>query len=171
MAVLGRILQILGWLWLAAGIFGPNLALVNIGVPLGLILVFVARIIRSQAARQEMPELGREQEPAEPDNLPRPVIIDSERQREERPAPQGSVFEPEPSEIPQPDPSAEEERPRKRNQLLEQIVSAGREAADEVMSPAEGEEVEQADPPDLKKPMSSAEMIARAHQRWDSKSR
>ncbi len=115
-----------------------------------------------------MPELGGQQ-PAEEES-PQPArMMNTERQRQ-RPVPEPIVLEPEAR--PEPGPPAGKERPVKRNQLLEQIVSAGRDVAGDDPMASQGDEVEPAaELPDLKRPMSSAEMIARAHERWDSKPR
>lgn len=171
MAALGRILQVLGWLWLAFGLFGPDHPLLDLGVPFGIIVIFVARVIRNQAATSDLPELGdrsgdgsapaeqeREKRPeprARPEPRTRPESRARPEPRPEPPEPAYSIHEPES------EPEVEE-----RSELLEQIVGAGREIDEEMSGPMGSDDSETEE---SRRPMSSAEMIARAHERWDSK--
>jgi hypothetical protein len=65
MAALGRLLQVIGWLWLVAGFALPALDLAEINPFPGLILIFVARALRTQAARNAPPEPAAEEQAPE----------------------------------------------------------------------------------------------------------
>jgi len=167
MAALGRILQIIGWLWFLAGLASRFFEFAAIDVFPGLILVFVARVIRAQAARQAPAEdVVRDQPPpAAP-----PRALNTERQADQS-VPQTST--PRHSD-PVPKPALEPPPVKKRNELLQDIVLAGKEVA--VTKPAKTQpeprpERSASVEPELKKttPMSSAEMIAQARKRWDRK--
>lgn len=164
MRALGRILQFIGWLWLFAGIFGPRFGLLDVGVPVGLILIFVARVIRNQAERTEMPELG--EETSQTAEAPEPVRETRPEPREETPSQPVRPTTRYRSPAPEREPT---ERSEEGNDLLERIVRAGREVDDEMTLPQAGDESTTSE--DMRRPMSSAEMIARAHERWDSKGR
>lgn len=159
MAAIGRILQVLGWLWIIAGIAGSFFNFGGFNVFPGIILLFVSRALRKQTRRSQIPDIGREQEqePAydEPEVPER--MLNTDRHREVPPP------EPEPVvldlEEPEPSPSGDE-----RGEMIERILAAGREVSD-VTDEAVSDEGESVD----SKPISSAEMIARAHDRWDSK--
>lgn len=163
MAALGRILQVVGWLWVVYGFVSPAFGLPDLSFFPGIILVFVARVLRNQAKRRDMPDLGEEAGTTEPEPTPAPRMMNTERQRvtqQERPQP--VVIEQE---------SPSEPAPQRRNELLEQIVSAGRDSAEEQMAPEPDDEAGSAQESPARAPMTSAEMIARAHERWDSKPR
>lgn len=161
MAALGRILQIAGWLWVILGFAGSFFGFLSLSFVPGIILVFIARIIRNQAARQEIPELEGSDEEPEPVASPPERMMNTERQRQaERSSPEPAVVEIE----------RQRDTSLNRNQLLGQIVSAGRETVEEEVV-AEHDLDEPVDTGAARKPMSSAEMIARAHERWDSKPR
>lgn len=170
MAALGRILQLAGWAWLALGFVGPRLFGIDTGFGVfpGLILIFIARAVRTAAARRELPELQSDEE-AQPESVePAPVErqLNTERQREAPPPPPEPVTiytepEPVPESQPRPEPEPVPE-PMSSDELLERIALAGRTASE--------------DPVDADEPagptstaMSSAEMIARARKRWDKK--
>jgi hypothetical protein len=168
MAAIGRILQIIGWLWFIAGFVGPVFDFESVNPFPGLVLIFIARIFRARA-RSEMPpgpgDVGAEPQPAQ-------VETRRSQPRQQTPLPPKRVETP-PVEKPNPEPRLE--RPvDERNELLERIAMAGRETAEEPANPRlekKGATLEEGDdePSDVVKPqMSSAEMIARARKRWDS---
>lgn len=171
MAALGRILQVVGWLWLIIGFFGPMFGLLSLNLLPGIVLVFVARVIRNQADRTEMPELDDETS-----------VEEQQRKAHQQPVQQPAVREPEPRDErphrPPPEPYIvtvpDEPSPGRQREtsqeMLERIVGVRREAPDreEPLQPAEEEMVVEEM---SRKPMSSAEMLARAHERWDSKDR
>lgn len=142
-------------MWVAASILIPMLGFGGLNLFPGIVLVFVARAIRTQAARNA---------PTDPEEVePEPQIDSSERilnterrQPPSPPAPAQSYRAPEQ----RPEPAASE-----RNELLEKIVLAGRETVEET-SPGLDERAPEEEI-DVMGPMSSAEMIARAHKRWD----
>lgn len=166
MQALGRVLQVLGWLWFLAGIVGPIFGFDRLNFFPGLVLIFIARVIRVQRRRTEQAEpetqgveretpapervlnTERPQQPSAPSPSPRPTV-DNAVERTTQPEPMS-----EPSE--------------ERDDLLERIVAAGREGADEVETP---EDPGPPPAPGSRASMSSEEMIARAHRRWDSKRR
>lgn len=159
MQVLGRILQVVGWLWVAAGFFGPALNLpFDLNFFPGIILVFISRILRAQAARYG----GDEEEPVTPASTRQPVEV-------QRPAPR-----PQPERRPRPEPREAEttsaDAEANRQEMLEQILITGTEVAEEEASPApeaEPAEIEETDHSGSSGPMSSAEMIAQARKRWN----
>lgn len=167
MSALGRILQVVGWLWVIAGIAGPIFGFSGFSFLPGIIVLFIGRIIRNQGVQKEMPELGGQKEEHRP--------VSQNTRSTERPR----MTPPRVPEPPATEPAAETGEtpeltppPRKRNEMLEQIVIAGREAAAEEMSPSgPDDEVEPGEGEEMRRPMSSSEMIARAHRRWDSKRR
>lgn len=161
MGVLGRILQVVGWLWVVAGFFGP-IAGFSVGSFLpGLIILFVARVLRTQAARRqrmeeddqtvERPRVARSARPPSPATRPKPVAMPTKTSNETR----DETRSDDQSESP---PSSD------RQETLEQIFLAGRELEDEDEPP---ESLLGGD--DTAIPLTSAEMIARARARWDKK--
>jgi hypothetical protein len=171
MAALGRILQVIGWLWFIAGFVGPMFDFDSVNPFPGLVLVFIARIFRARA-RSEMPP-GPGDVAGEPQ--PSPVETPRPQPRQQTPPPPPKRVEAPPAEEPKPE--SKPERPvDERNQLLERIAMAGREASDEpaLPKPEKGAPSKKDDskPSDMvKTPMSSAEMIAQARKRWDSNKR
>lgn len=166
MQALGRILQVLGWLWFLAGIVGPIFGFERFNFFPGLVLIFIARVIRVQRGRTERAEPETQGSDRETPALER--VLNTERRQQPSapsPSPRPAVDHTvEHSTQPEPMTKSSEER----DDLLERIVAAGREVADEV------EEPEAPGPlpaPGSRAPMSSEEMIARAHRRWDSKGR
>jgi len=166
MQVLGRILQVLGWLWFLAGIVGPIFGFERFNFFPGLILIFIARVIRAQRGRAEQAETEPQGSQRETPVAER--VLNTERRQQPSapsPSPQPTV-DSTVDRTPRPEPMARQ--PEERDDLLERIVAAGREVADEV------ETSEDPGPPPTpggRAPMSSEEMIARAHRRWDSKGR
>lgn len=159
MAAVGRILQVLGWLWIIAGIAGSFFDFGGFNVFPGIILLFISRALRRRTPRSQIPDVGREQEQEPIDEEPEVPerMLNTERHREIPPP------EPEPVvlDLPEPEPSPP---PEERSEVIERIVAAGREVSD-VADERASDEDKGVD----SKPMSSAEMIARAHDRWDSK--
>ncbi|HEX6300826.1 MAG TPA: hypothetical protein VF148_10220 [Acidimicrobiia bacterium] len=168
MAAIGRILQVIGWLWFLAGIVDSAFGFDFLNPFPGLVLIFIARIFRTRA-RSEMPP-GPADAQAEPQ--PEPLRAPRPQPRQAAPPPsQDKRPETGPSAEPRPEPKYE--RPvDERNDLLERIAAAGREAMAEPDVPeperGPGSRKEESKPTDVgKKPMSSAEMIAQARKRWD----
>jgi len=168
MAALGRILQIVGWLWLIGGFIGGLIGFISLNLLPGIILVFIARVIRNQADTREMPEL-EEQPSVEEQQRPQIPTAETPR-RQAPPSPEPYVPETpsrrEPAPEPQPDLTP---APRRRN-LLEEVIGLDPDRDDD----ASGETDMSSDQPTdagQRRPMSSAEMLARAHERWDSKDR
>jgi hypothetical protein len=168
MAAIGRILQVIGWLWFVAGFVGPLFDFESVNPFPGLVLVFIARVFRARA-RSEMPpgpgDVGAE---------PQPAQVETPRSQPRQPAPP-TPKRVETPPLEQPKPETRLERPvDERNELLERIAMAGRESADEPVLPRleeKGATLDKGDqkPTDVVKPhMSSAEMIAQARKRWDS---
>ena len=175
MAALGRILQIIGWLWFAAGFLGPLVGFEEVNLFPGLILIFVARAIRTQAARRAPPE------PDEDDRVeePRPErVLNTERvpRTPPPPAPDPIVRYQRAEAQTTMDEDDEQDDPRsgERDNLIERIALAGRETTTNSESAADrsaGSTLEsdhRAVAPKTK-PMTSAEMLAQAHKRWDRK--
>ena len=165
MAVIGRILQAIGWIWLALGFLGPLLNLpIDLGIFPGIILIFISRIFRTRAARKA-PEEAEAQASVEEQVEPRVLNTERPRPRPAQPEP-GTRPTPEParSEAPKPVPET------KRQEMLEQILISGTGVAD-------GSATRNTDEVDTgrdesaapSQPLSSAEMIARAHQRWNKR--
>jgi hypothetical protein len=174
MAGLGRLLQIIGWLWLVGGFVLPALDLADITVFPGLILIFVARALRTQAARHAPPDPADVEPVVEPER-----ILNTDRPRvEPKPSPKPS---PQPVTIPpQTEPSPNPTRPTSRESVIERIAAAGREGEADLTKPGRGKpELTKADrdeadvtaPRGETKPMSSEEMIAAAHRRWNADKR
>ncbi|HUG31622.1 MAG TPA: hypothetical protein VMM14_01915 [Acidimicrobiia bacterium] len=175
MAALGRILQIIGWLWFAAGFLGPLVGFDGVNLFPGLILVFVARAIRTQAARHapsEPDEVDREEEP-------RPErVLNTERvpRTPPPPAPDPIVRYQRAEAQTTMDEDDEEDDPDsgERDNLIERIALAGRETTTTSESAADrsGGSTLESDRHAVaprRKPMTSAEMLAQAHKRWDRK--
>jgi len=167
MAAVGRILQVIGWLWFIAGFVGPVFDFDYLNPFPGLVLIFIARVFRSRA-RSEMPPGPGDAQPA-----PQPQPVDAPRPQptQQTSPPPPKRPEARPTEQPKPEPLYE--RPvDERNELLERIAAAGRGAAEpDVPEPKRqgtGPKTEEPMPGDpARKPMSSAEMIAQARKRWD----
>ena len=168
MAILGRILQFVGWLWIGASFFGNFIDLPNFGFFPGLILVFLSRLIRTQAKRQERAKEADEPIGATPESsLPRPLYTERSKQTPEAAKPEPVTrTAPKASPVRQQVvwPKEESGAEPERDSLSEEILVAGSELADD--KAAEGPVLE---PSYEGKPLTSAEMIARARQRWDRK--
>jgi len=160
MAVIGRLLQVIGWLWLVGGFVLPALGLADITVFPGLILIFVARALRTQAARNAPPEeeQAREERALNTDRVPQPSP------KPPPPSPQ-PVSIPRPAE-PRPKPTAAAER----ESLIERIAEAGREAETDLTESGPAP-LDVTAPRGAAKPMSSEEMIAAARRRWNTEGR
>lgn len=159
MAALARLLQTVGWLWVIAGFVLPVLNVADPSVFPGVILIFVARALRTQLARHAPPSES-EQEPDEPAR-----VLITERERTAPTSEPARTPPPQPpkpaAETPRqsaPTPTEDVSEPDDRDELIERIALAGRA----VSEPATDEE--------RPAPMSSAEMIAQAKRRWDKKS-
>ena len=173
---MGRVLQIAGWLWFAIGIVGPMVGYELVNPFPGLIAIFVARAIRTQAARNAPYEEDGHEEPAEPAHLERPLNTD----RIQTPAPpppspdpvaryQEAKPAPRPERVHAPEPSADEGgEAGERENIIERIVIAGRQATTKESSQERVDSARSVRSGDTK-PMSSAEMIAQARKRWDRK--
>lgn len=169
MAAIGRILQLLGWLWVLVGFIGPRVeldafGLESIGVLPGLILVFIARAFRARGRAEEEEGPGEIRTGAPPRSVgTRP----ERRQTPPSPTPARTTPAPPADRKPRPEPKVEPS-PAKEEDLLERIVLAGRSEA-EARSAAdlENELKSMRRGDDERKPMSSAEMIAQARRRWD----
>jgi hypothetical protein len=179
MAGLGRLLQFIGWLWLVGGFVLPALDLADITVFPGLILIFVARALRTQAARNAPPEPDEVELVTEPER-----ILNTDRPRvEPKPSPKPS---PQPVTIPlQTELSPKPTRPTSREGVIERIAAAGREVEADLTKPGprkpdltkpdltkpDRDEPDVTAPRGETKPMSSEEMIAAAHRRWNADKR
>lgn len=151
MSSLGRVIGWVGWLWVLAGIFGPAIGLPQLNIFPGFIFVLVGRAFRQRGERKPMEPLGAGEAPEVPE---RPLLTDLRRPA---PAPRRAeplMFEPEPEKVP---------KPQSRDDHIEQILPPGSElATDEMMEPPAVEIPEAT-------PLSSAEMIARARDRYNRK--
>jgi hypothetical protein len=176
MAAIGRVLQVIGWLWFIAGFVGPMFGFESLNLFPGLVLIFIARMFRTRA-RGEMPP-----GPGEQETRPEPQPVETLRpQPREQPPPQPAPKPSAPSQSSEArsETKAEPEYVRpveERNQLLERIALAGSEAADEQATTQSGKpsaaSKKGAKPAEeARAPMSSAEMIAEARKRWDRNKR
>lgn len=169
MAALGRILQIAGWLWLIGGFFGSIFGFISLNLIPGIILVFVARVIRNQAGTREMPDLG-EQPSVEEQQQPVTPTAEAPPQRQPLPSPEPYVLETPSRREPAPEPQLDP-KPGPRRRLLEEVVGLDPDRDDDDASEETAMTSDQMTDTDERRPMSSAEMLARAHERWDSKDR
>ena len=170
MTALGRILQVIGWVWIAVGFFGPMVNLPNVSVFPGIIILFISRVIRKQG---EQPQPREESADQDDDQVtPRPLNT----QRSTPPAVPRKAPQPPPAtqtearakSMPEPKPAPKAPEagtpPDERGELLERVLLVGQELAEE---PAEHGPLEPISDDLESRPLSSAEMIARAHRRWD----
>lgn len=161
MTLLGRILQTVGWVWLALGFFGPIFSLpIRLNIFPAIIILFVARILRSQGARNA-PEEPEQVQPVEQE--PQPRALNTDRVRTEVASPQKT-----PPAAPAAQPPRAQTPEAKRQEMLEQILVAGTDLAAETAVPEPGAGAE-TELPGSTQPMSSAEMIAQAHKRWNKR--
>jgi hypothetical protein len=157
MAAFGRILQIVGWFWVVGGFLAPMAGYERINILPGLILIFGARAIRRQAASRREPdeELATADEEApqrilnterisRPAPPPEPIV--RYREAEEQVGDESAAISAESDEL------TERMRPANRDRESDPIVPAAM-AGDRAPDPR----------------LSSAEMIARARERWDRK--
>jgi len=158
MAAVGRILQVVGWVWVAVGLFGSMVGLPDLNFFPGIVLVFLSRALGRQARRNEPDELAADTAP-----LPERQL-NTERVQTQEPAPspraQGLARPVETTAKPSGQPSPPEER----NEILERILAAGSDVAGD-SRPAEPEESSL----EAGQPMTSAEMIAQARKRWNTR--
>lgn len=157
MAALGRILQVIGWFWVVGGFLAPVAGYERVNFLPGLILIFAARAIRRQAASRQEPD----DEPAtEPEDAPQ-RILNTERVARPAPPPEPLVRYREAEEQ-----AADEfeDISSEPDNLIERITSANRDREPEPIVPPAlaGDRA-----PDTR--LSSAEMIALAHERWNRK--
>lgn len=168
MALLGRILQFVGWLWIGASFFGNFIDLPSFGFFPGLILVFVSRLLRVQAKRQQRADEPEESAEAPPEvPAPRPLYTERSKETAEPTKPEPGARSATKSAPAKPQvvwPKDETVREIERDDLVEKILVAGSELADEKTSG-----LPTLEPSYEEKPLTSAEMIARARQRWDRK--
>ncbi len=167
MQAIGRTLQIVGWLWFAAGIVGPVFGLDRFNFFPGLVLIFFSRIIRAQAARTASPQPETDEEEAA-ETMPPPRPLNTEREQPSAPTPSPQISYTPPPPVPELVVESAEP-PDDQSDLLERIVAAGREVGAETTEKTSTPDL--AEPDMDHKPMTSEEMIARAHRRWDSKRR
>jgi hypothetical protein len=165
MAAIGRLLQVIGWLWLVGGFVLPALGWADITVFPGLILIFVARALRTQAARNAPPE--DEQEPLE-ERILNTDRVRVEPQRPPKPPPPSPqpVSIPRQSEPPRPKPTPAAEK----ESLIERIAESGREVEADLRETVHAP-IDVTAPRGAAKPLSSEEMIAAARRRWNTDKR
>ena len=157
MAAFGRILQIVGWFWVVGGVLAPMAGYERINILPGLILIFGARAIRRQAASRQEPD---EEPVTEAEEAPQ-RILNTERVSRPAPPPEPIVRYREAEEQ-----AADEFAAisSESDELIERMTSPSRDRETDPDVPAAmaGDRV-----PDTR--LSSAEMIARARERWDRK--
>lgn len=160
----------MGWLWLAAGFFDGFFDFANLSIFPGVILIFIARVLRSQAERTDLPELGTAS-PTEQSTMSEPETGRGETlDTEDLSKPQPPVIETPPEPQPEPELEPESELIRRDTDLFERILGSGSDDSDGIPRSRRSAREDSAGE-GTTKPMSSEEMIARAHKRWDSKRR
>ncbi len=161
MGALGRILQIVGWGWLAYSFFAPMLGLPRIDIFPGIIIVFIARVLRVQATRRTTSE----EEVSFEDLSTGETRPQPERPKvEKKPVRTVLPAEPKPRPTRSPAPKAKETPTgAERDAMLEKILLNGQELAEGTAEKV----VAAADETPVK--LSSAEMIAQARQRWNKR--
>lgn len=142
----------------------------------GLILIFVARVIRTRVARRAPPEL--DEAAGMEDSRPERVLNTERVSRTPEPPPPDPVVRYQragaQTTVDDDDDEGEFER-GERDHLIERIAHAGRETATGKETAADRSssgptlESERLAGEHRKKPMTSAEMLAQAHKRWDRK--
>lgn len=170
MTAFGRILQVIGWLWIAVGFFGPMVNLPDVSVFPGIIILFVSRVIRKQGEQTRRQEDDVDQ--YEQHEAPRPLNTQRpQRRTEAKKTPEAmatSTKQPESKSSLDPQVGRAEPKPEndneERSDLFERVLLAGQDLADERGGSFDLETTSEGDDGT---PMSSAEMIARAHRRWD----
>lgn len=159
---IGRIIGTIGWLLVIAGIGGPIFGLDGFNVFPGIALLFIGRVLGKQAKRRD---LETESEPEREPVSER--LLNTERRTTARrpPPPRRQAPPPPPPPAKRPVALEEAETPD-RESMLETILVAGVELAEEKETEVVGDRMGDTD---AYKPMTSEEMIARARQRWDRK--
>lgn len=161
MTALGRVLQAVGWAWLALGFFGGLINLpFDLNVFPGIILIFISRIFRAQGARTTSAE---EEEAEALEEQVEPRVLNTERTRSRPVEPQTPAGPAPELGVQAPEPTPES----KRQEMLEQILVTGTGVAARATAPETDAKVEEAPGPAT--PMSSAEMIAQARERWNKR--
>lgn len=164
MANAGRILGIIGALWVALGLFGNLINVPNVNFFPGIILLFVARVISKQARETRR---NQERESDGRGTPARPPEIRRQPPPRRTPTPRETVGRP-----PQPSPEvvvpAAAKSDEEREEMLEDILLVGRGASEEKMeamssSDADSESFHSG------QTLSSSEMIAQARRRWNRK--
>jgi hypothetical protein len=170
MAILGRILQFAGWLWIAASFFGSFIDLPDVGFLPGLILVFVSRVLRTQIRRRQPSDEVAEVEAATPSTqTPRPLYTERSKESADKAKPEPatrattSKQAPPKSQVVWPKDTPPDSSPQ-RDELLDKILVAGSELAEDKTG-----DLPTLEPSYEGKPLTSDEMIARARRRWDRK--
>lgn len=172
MTAFGRILQVIGWLWIAVGFFGPLVNVPDVSVFPGIIILFISRVIRKQGEQTRRQEDDIDQ--LEQQEAPRPLNTQRPQRRAEAkksPEPMAiSTKQPESKSSLDPKVGGAEPKPEsdneERSDLFERVLLAGQDLADK---PGDSFDPETTSEGVDGSPMSSAEMIARAHRRWDRK--
>lgn len=170
MAILGRVLQVIGWLWIAASVLGNFVA---IDIPElnffpGLILVFVSRVLRTQNRRRQPIEVTAGEATPTP-GAPTPRPLNTERLQEPQQVVGPAKTRTPPAKSPPPAksevvwPNDHSAGTPEREDLIDQILVAGSELE------RQKAEIPNLEPSHDGKQLTSAEMIARARQRWDRK--
>ncbi len=158
MSALGRILQAIGWVWVIAG-FAGHIAGFDFGGALpGVILIFIARVLRTQAARRSPEDVALE--------LDQPTrVLNTDRPPTATPA-----APPPPRSYPTPAPPVEASESSAEDDPLTRFLAGGDEpeptkemTRPESTIPVSSEAVDV-------KPKTSEELIAEARRRWDRQS-
>lgn len=164
MAKVGRLLGIVGFIWLALGLMSPFIDIPNVNILPGIILLFVARMIGRQAseAGRNRPGGGVEQKPAG-------RVLNTQRDRPSQP-----TFTPEPASRKPPPPAPLEsvgpavKSDQEKREILEEIFVSDDEAMmEEPAMPLAPED--DTDSFHSGQSLSSDEMIAQARRRWKRK--
>ena len=162
MSALGRILQAIGWIWVIAGFAGPFGGFDVGGALPGVILIFIARVLRTQAARKIPEDVA-----FEPEQSTR--ILNTDRAPTATPAaaPPPPVLQPRVHPTPVPpitEPPAGDDDP-----LTRFLAGDGEPGPTEETTPSDSTPSVSSESAD-DKPKTSAELIAEARRRWDPQS-
>jgi hypothetical protein len=139
MAFIARLIQGAGWLWIATGIAGQIFGFADIGWFPGIILVFIARVLRAQTSRQP-----RSEETPASTAPERPLNTERSQEPTREPSP-------EPVVVTEPAVVIEPVEPRKPVVTEREPI----EVPQVVLEPSQ------------RSVKSSEEMIAEARRRWD----
>ncbi|HEU4320065.1 MAG TPA: hypothetical protein VFS66_08280 [Acidimicrobiia bacterium] len=148
MAALGRILQIIGWLWVAFGVLGPMFGLPGFPWFAGLILLLISRVVRARASQMERDALG--------DDTPVPNVERTPDPPKTRANPAPMTARPAPIVV---EPSRTEIEQKLVATMRDEIDTTDQDEVDELLAQIH----------DVGRPKSSAEMIAEARQRWNKR--